>query len=227
MHLYFHTNTEMALYYIKALLRDGDEHPMSEIYDYVMENCKGHAVMGEPMRATVISSALWRLANTDGSGYCRLRRGVYQMGDPKKTMKETPSLYERAIRIVSRAERELAGSFYVNLDQGMDLKTSIEVRRLAGRCLTSWGRLKQNWQLCSKNLQKKWNVGKTRRLVCPWSCRRWRMYIYPEHLKARAVMWLWQLRDLTVIGVGVLFSVLAAVQTGVIIPALITASYAF
>lgn len=44
------------------------------------------------------------------------------------------------------------------------------------------------------------------------------MYIYPEHLKARAVMWLWQLRDLTVIGVGVLFSVLAAVQTGVIIP---------
>ena len=29
------------------------------------------------------------------------------------------------------------------------------------------------------------------------------MYIYPEHLKARAVMWLWQLRDLTVIGVGV------------------------
>ena len=40
LHLYFHTNTEMALYYIKALLRDGDEHPMSEIYDYVMENCK-------------------------------------------------------------------------------------------------------------------------------------------------------------------------------------------
>ena len=25
MHLYFHTNTEMALYYIKELLRDGDE----------------------------------------------------------------------------------------------------------------------------------------------------------------------------------------------------------
>ena len=54
------------------------------------------------------------------------------MGDPKKTMKETPSLYERAIRIVSRAERELAGSFYVNLDQGVDLKTSIEAQK-AGR----------------------------------------------------------------------------------------------
>ena len=53
------------------------------------------------------------------------------------------------------------------------------------------------------------------------------MYIYPEHLKARAVMWLWRLRDLTVIGVGVLFSVLAVVQTGVIIPALITAAMPF
>ena len=71
------------------------------------------------------------------------------------------------------------------------------------------------------------SVDRTRRPVCPWNCRRWRLYIYPEHLKARAVMWLWQLRDLTVIGVGVLFSVLAAVQTGVIIPALITAAYAF
>ena len=142
MHLYFHTNTAMALYYIKALLRDGDEHPMSEIYDYVMENCKGHAVMGEPMRATVISSALWRLANTDGSGYCRLRRGVYQMGDPKKTMRETPSLYERAIRIVSRAERELAGSFYVNLDQGMDLKTFIEAQKAGREVLDKLGQIK-------------------------------------------------------------------------------------
>ena len=111
MRLYFHTNTEMALYYIKALLRDGDEHPMSEIYDYVMENCKGHAVMGEPMRATVISSALWRL-------------------------------YERAIRIVSRAERELAGSFYVNFDQGLDLKTSIEAQKAGREVLDKLGQIK-------------------------------------------------------------------------------------
>ena len=39
MYLYFHTNTEMALHYIKDLLRDDAEHPVSEIYDYVMENC--------------------------------------------------------------------------------------------------------------------------------------------------------------------------------------------
>ena len=42
MYLYFHTNTEMALHYIKDLLRDDAEHPVSEIYDYVMENCKSH-----------------------------------------------------------------------------------------------------------------------------------------------------------------------------------------
>lgn len=53
------------------------------------------------------------------------------------------------------------------------------------------------------------------------------MYIYPEHLKARATMWLWQLRDITVIGVGFLLSVLAAVQVGNLIPALFTAAYAF
>ena len=57
MYLYFHTNTEMALHYIKDLLRDDAEHPVSEIYDYVMENCKGQAIMGQPMTATVISSA--------------------------------------------------------------------------------------------------------------------------------------------------------------------------
>lgn len=53
------------------------------------------------------------------------------------------------------------------------------------------------------------------------------MYIYPEHLKAKATMWLWQLRDLTIIGIGALFSVFAAAQTGILIPALFTASYAF
>ncbi len=53
------------------------------------------------------------------------------------------------------------------------------------------------------------------------------MYIYPEHLKAKATMWLWQLKDLTIVGVGVLLSVLAVTQTGILIPALLTAAYAF
>ncbi|WP_270809994.1 hypothetical protein [Hungatella effluvii] len=53
------------------------------------------------------------------------------------------------------------------------------------------------------------------------------MYMYPEHLKARATMWLWQLRDLTISGVGALFSVFVIAQSGILIPALFTASYAF
>ena len=53
------------------------------------------------------------------------------------------------------------------------------------------------------------------------------MYIYPDHLKAKATMWLWQLKDLTIVGVGVLLSVLAITQTGIVIPAILTAVYAF
>jgi len=53
------------------------------------------------------------------------------------------------------------------------------------------------------------------------------MYLYPENLKSRATMWLWQLRDLTVIGIGFLLSVFAAVEVGSLVPALGTAVYAF
>lgn len=53
------------------------------------------------------------------------------------------------------------------------------------------------------------------------------MYIYPEHLKAKAMMWLWQLRDLTIVGGGVLLSVFAAAQVGNMVPFILTAVYAF
>lgn len=53
------------------------------------------------------------------------------------------------------------------------------------------------------------------------------MYIYPENLTAKATMWLWELRDLGIIGVGLLFSVLALTQTGIFIPLIATAVYAF
>lgn len=130
MYLYFHTNTEMALHYIKDLLRDDAEHPVSEIYDYVMENCKGQAIMGQPMTATVISSALWRLAHTEGSGYYRTRRGIYQKGDPEKEMKAKLTPYERAVRIVTRAEREVAGSFYMYLDGDLDTESTIRMQEV-------------------------------------------------------------------------------------------------
>ena len=28
------------------------------------------------------------------------------------------------------------------------------------------------------------------------------MYIYPDHLRAKATLWLWQLKDIGIIGVG-------------------------
>ena len=40
------------------------------------------------------------------------------------------------------------------------------------------------------------------------------MYIYPDNLKSKAVLWLWELRDIAIIGVGALISVFAMAQLG-------------
>ena len=53
------------------------------------------------------------------------------------------------------------------------------------------------------------------------------MYIYPDNLKSKATLWLWELRDIGIIGVGLLLSVLALTQTGIFIPLVLTAVYAF
>ena len=53
------------------------------------------------------------------------------------------------------------------------------------------------------------------------------IFIYPENLKAKATLWLWELRDVTIIGVGLLLSILALTQTGLMIPLVVTALYAF
>ena len=39
------------------------------------------------------------------------------------------------------------------------------------------------------------------------------IYIYPENLKAKAMLWLWPLRDVAIIGIGFILSVLALVAT--------------
>jgi len=53
------------------------------------------------------------------------------------------------------------------------------------------------------------------------------MYIYPDNLKAKATLWLWQLKDIGIIGVGALISILALTQLGFIPPIVLTAVYAF
>ena len=44
------------------------------------------------------------------------------------------------------------------------------------------------------------------------------MYIYPNHLKSKAMLWLWELRDLAIIGVGALLSVFAMAQLNFLPP---------
>ena len=53
------------------------------------------------------------------------------------------------------------------------------------------------------------------------------MYIYPDNLSAKATLWLWELRDIGIIGVGLLLSVLALTQTGIALPLVLTASFFF
>lgn len=53
------------------------------------------------------------------------------------------------------------------------------------------------------------------------------MYMYPDNLKAKATLWLWELRDIGIIGIGLLVSVFALAQTGILLPIVITALYTF
>lgn len=40
------------------------------------------------------------------------------------------------------------------------------------------------------------------------------MYYYPDDLKAKPMLWLWQLRDIGIIGIILLIAVFALAQTG-------------
>lgn len=53
------------------------------------------------------------------------------------------------------------------------------------------------------------------------------MYIYPDNLTSKATLWLWELRDIAVIGIGLLVSILAITQTHIFIPLVLTVAYAF
>ena len=49
------------------------------------------------------------------------------------------------------------------------------------------------------------------------------MYLYPDNLTARPMLWLWALRDVALIGIGLLLSALALAQTGFVTPLVVTA----
>ncbi|MHB8964097.1 MAG: hypothetical protein ACYC5K_13205 [Saccharofermentanales bacterium] len=52
-------------------------------------------------------------------------------------------------------------------------------------------------------------------------------YIYPQNLKAQAKLWLWNLKDLSVIGIAMLVSVLSFAQIRFVLPLAVTCAYAF
>lgn len=53
------------------------------------------------------------------------------------------------------------------------------------------------------------------------------MYIYPENLQAKAKLFLWELRDLAAIGVGLLLSTLLLAVLKTFVPFVFAASFAF
>ena len=53
------------------------------------------------------------------------------------------------------------------------------------------------------------------------------MYSYPDHLKAKAILFLWELKDVGIIGVSILLSVFSLAQLGFYLPLVLSAVYAF
>lgn len=53
------------------------------------------------------------------------------------------------------------------------------------------------------------------------------IYYYPYNLKSQAKLWLWNLRDIVIIGVALLLSVLALTQIKLVFPLAMTLVYMF
>lgn len=54
-----------------------------------------------------------------------------------------------------------------------------------------------------------------------------KVYIYPQNMRASATLWLWSLKDFAIIVIAALFSALVLTTTKILIPAVLTAVYAF
>ena len=53
------------------------------------------------------------------------------------------------------------------------------------------------------------------------------MKYYPQNLRANANLWLWSLKDFSMISIALLVSVIAVAQAGWLLPLALTAGYAF
>lgn len=53
------------------------------------------------------------------------------------------------------------------------------------------------------------------------------MYIYPDNLKAKPMLWLWELRSVAIIAIALLLSVFALARSGSFAPLIGAVLYAF
>lgn len=53
------------------------------------------------------------------------------------------------------------------------------------------------------------------------------LYMYPDNLKGKPTLWLWYLRDIGVIGVGAIMSVIAISRANFYLPTAMVGCYAF
>ena len=52
-------------------------------------------------------------------------------------------------------------------------------------------------------------------------------YLYPKNLRATTNLWLWSLRDFSILSIAALLSVVALANLGTMIPAAVTLCYGF
>ena len=52
-------------------------------------------------------------------------------------------------------------------------------------------------------------------------------YYYPDNLKSQAKLWLWNIRDIAIIGVALLISILALATINFVLPLALTLVYMF
>lgn len=52
-------------------------------------------------------------------------------------------------------------------------------------------------------------------------------YLYPQNLKAKANLWLWGLRDFTILCIAVLLSAVVLINSGIMLPAAVSMCFGF
>lgn len=158
------------------------------------------------MRATVISSAVWRLAH-DRSGYCRTPPwDLHQKGAPEACKKEKPT-HMKSSPDCSAGGTEIAGSFY-GPGPGDGEETSMQMQKVgAGRCWQP-AQIKGSLIVSQQEFKREKNCETEKMSGMSMENVEWK-YVYlsgaleseGDHVA---------LANLTLVGIGVLFSVFAA-----------------